>query len=52
MPEFSSSIKRPNVRIMGTEEGEELKTKGKHNISNKIIKENSPNLEKVLSIRV
>jgi hypothetical protein len=40
MQELSNSIKRPNLRIMGTEEGEEVQTKGIHNIFNKIITEN------------
>jgi hypothetical protein len=31
---------------MGIEEGEEVQTKGMHNIFNKIIMENFPNLEK------
>jgi chromosome segregation ATPase len=48
MQELSDSIKRPNMRIMGTEEGEEGQAKGKHNIFNKIITENLPNLKKVL----
>jgi hypothetical protein len=50
--ELSNSIKRPKLRIMGIEEGEELQTKGIHNIFNKIITENFPNLEKVLPIQV
>jgi hypothetical protein len=33
---------------MDIEEGEEVQTKGIHNIFNKIITENFPNLEKVL----
>jgi hypothetical protein len=33
--EFNDSIKRPNLRIMGIEEGEEGKTKGICNIFNK-----------------
>jgi hypothetical protein len=33
---------------MGIEEGEEVQTKGIHNIFNKIIKENFPNLEKTM----
>jgi hypothetical protein len=37
MQEFNDSIKRPNLRIMGIEEGEEVKTKGMCNIFNKII---------------
>jgi hypothetical protein len=46
MKELTNSIKRPNLRITGTEEGEEVQTKGIHNIFNKIITENFPNLEK------
>jgi hypothetical protein len=40
------------LRIKGIEEGEEVQTKGIHNIFNKIIKENFPNLEKTMSIQV
>jgi hypothetical protein len=32
------------MRIMGIEEGEEVQAKGMHNIFNKIIIENFPNL--------
>jgi hypothetical protein len=32
---------------MGIEEGEKIQAKGIHNIFNKVITENSPNLEKV-----
>jgi hypothetical protein len=35
MQELSSSIKRPNQRIMGIGEGEEMKAKGLHNIFKK-----------------
>jgi hypothetical protein len=35
---------------MGIEEGEEVQAKGIHNISNKIITKNFPNLEKVWPI--
>jgi hypothetical protein len=52
MQELSNSIKRPNLRIMGTEEGEAVQAKGMHNILNKTIIENSPNLKKVLPIQV
>jgi hypothetical protein len=52
MQEFTDSIKRPNLRIMGIEEGEELQAKGIHNIFNKIITENFPNLEKAMPIWV
>jgi predicted nucleic acid-binding Zn-ribbon protein len=48
----TDSIKRPNMRIMGIEEGEEVQAKGIHNIFNKIIIENFPNLEKAMPIQV
>jgi hypothetical protein len=35
MQEFTDSIKRPNLRIMGIEEGEEVQAKGIQNIFNK-----------------
>jgi hypothetical protein len=50
--ELSNSTKRPNQRITGTEEGEEVQAKGIHNIFNKIITENFPNLEKTMPIQV
>jgi hypothetical protein len=37
---------------MGMEEGEEMQVKGIHNIFNKIITENFPNLEKAMPIQV
>jgi hypothetical protein len=49
--ELTDSIKRPSLRIMGIEKGEEVQTKGMHNIFNKII-ENFPNLEKTMPIQV
>jgi hypothetical protein len=52
MQEFSDSIKRPNLKIMGIKEREEVQAKGICNIFNKIITENFPNLEKVLPIQV
>jgi chromosome segregation ATPase len=50
--ELTDSIKRPNLRITGIEEGQEVHTKGIHNIFNKIITENFSNLNKVLTIQV
>jgi hypothetical protein len=50
--ELSDCIKRPNLRIMGIGEGQEVQAKGICNIFNKIITENFPNLEKVLPIQV
>jgi hypothetical protein len=43
-------MKRPNQRIMGTEEGEEVQAKRMHNIFNKIIK-NFPNPDKLCPYR-
>jgi archaeosine-15-forming tRNA-guanine transglycosylase len=37
MQELTNSIKKPNLRIVGIEEGEEVQAKGIHNIFNKII---------------
>jgi hypothetical protein len=52
MQELTDSFKRPNLRIMGIEEGEELRGKGISNIFNKIITENFPNLEKTMLIQI
>jgi phosphatidate phosphatase PAH1 len=51
MQELTDSIKRPYLRIMGIEEGEEVQAKGIHNIFNKIITENFPNLRKLCRFR-
>jgi hypothetical protein len=50
--ELTDSIKRPNLRIMGIEEGKEIQAKGICNIFNKIITENFPNLQKTMPIQV
>jgi hypothetical protein len=52
MQEFTDSIKRPNLKIMGIEEEKEEQEKGMRNIFNKIITENFPNLEKTMPIQV
>jgi chromosome segregation ATPase len=52
MQKLTDSIKRPNLRIMGIEEGEEVQAKGMRNIFNKIITENFPNLEKTMPIQI
>jgi hypothetical protein len=52
MQELTNSIKRPNLRIMGIEKGEEVQAKGICNMFNKIITENFPNLEKTMAIQV
>jgi hypothetical protein len=46
--ELSDSIKTPNLQIISIEKGEEMQAKGIHNILNKIITENFPNLKKVV----
>jgi hypothetical protein len=51
MQELCDSIKRPNLRIMDTEEGEAIQAKGICNLFNKIIAENFPNLQKEMHIR-
>jgi hypothetical protein len=52
MQELTDSIKRSNLRLVGIEEGEEVQAKGMHNIVNKMITENFPNLEKTVPIQV
>jgi chromosome segregation ATPase len=52
MQELTNSIKSPNLRPMGIEEGEEVQAKGIHNILNKIITENFPNLENTMPIQI
>jgi hypothetical protein len=52
MQEFSDSIKRPNLWIIGTEEGEEVQAKGICDRLNKIIAENFPYLKKEMPIQV
>jgi hypothetical protein len=52
MQELTDSIKRPNLRFMGTEGGEQVQAKGMHNIFNKMITENFPHLEKTMPIQV
>jgi hypothetical protein len=52
MNELIDTIKRPNLRVMGIEEGEKVEEKGMCNIFNKIITENFPNLEKTMPIQI
>ncbi|KAL6033465.1 hypothetical protein STEG23_020280 [Scotinomys teguina] len=44
-------MKRPNLRIIGIEEGEEYQLKGIENIFNKITEENFPNLKKEMPMK-
>ncbi|KAL6031729.1 hypothetical protein STEG23_033718 [Scotinomys teguina] len=50
--EIWDTMKRPNIRIIGIEEGEEYQLKGTENIFNKIIEENFPNLKKEPPIKI
>ena len=50
--EIWDTMKRPNLRIIGIEEGEESQLKGPENIFNKIIEENFPNLKEEMVINV
>jgi hypothetical protein len=52
MQKLTDPIKRPNLRIMGIEEGEEVQAKGIPNVANKKITENFPNLDKTMPIQV
>ena len=45
-------MKRPNLKIIGIEEGEESQLNGSENIFNKIIEENFPNLKEEMVINV
>ena len=45
-------MKRPSLRIIDIEEGEETKLKGAEKIFNKIIEENFPNLKKDMPMKV
>ena len=45
-------MKRPNLRIIGVEEEEDLQLKSPENIFNKIIEENFPNLKKNIPMKV
>jgi hypothetical protein len=49
--ELSDSIKRPNLKAMGTAVGEEVQAKGTYNIFHKIIK-SFQNLKQVMPIQV
>jgi chromosome segregation ATPase len=50
--ELTNSIKRPNLRITGIEEEEEVQAKVICNIFNKITTENFQNLDKTMPILV
>ena len=45
-------MRRPNLRIIGTEESEESQLKGPTKIFNKIIEEKFPNLKKEMPMNI
>ena len=47
-----NTMKRPNLRIIGIEEGEESQLQGSENILNNIIEENFPNQKKEMPINI
>jgi hypothetical protein len=51
MQVLTDSIQRPNLKLIGIEEGEKVQAKGIHNVFKKII-ENFPNLQKTMPIQV
>ena len=50
--EIQDTMRRPNLRIIGIDESEDLQLKGPANIFNKIIEENFPNLKKEMPINI
>ena len=52
LQELRNIMKRPNLRIIGIEEGTEKQTTGMNNLFNKIISENSPNLKNEMENQV
>jgi hypothetical protein len=45
-------MRRPNLRIIGIEESEDFKLKGKVNIFYKIVEENFPNLKSEMPVNI
>ena len=52
LQELLDIMKRPNLRIIGIEEGTEKQTKGMNNLFNEIISENFPNLKNEMENQV
>ena len=50
--EIWDTMIRPNLRIIGIEEGEESKFKGPKNFINRILEDNFSQLQKVMDINV
>jgi hypothetical protein len=50
--EIQNTMRRPNLRIIGTEKSEEFQPTGPVNSLNKIREENFPNLKKEMTINI
>jgi hypothetical protein len=50
--EIQDTMRRPNLRIIGSEESEDSQLNGPINISNKIVEEKFPNLKKEMAINI
>jgi hypothetical protein len=50
--EIQDTMRRPNLKIIGIEEGEDSQLKEPVNIFNKIIEENFPNLKKEMTMNI
>ena len=50
--EIWDTLKRPNLRIIGIEEGEEVQLKGTENLFNKIIEENFSFIKKDMPMKI
>jgi uncharacterized coiled-coil protein SlyX len=50
--EIQDTMRRPNLRIIGTEESEDSQLKGPLNIFNKLIEKNLPNLKKEMPMNI
>jgi uncharacterized coiled-coil protein SlyX len=50
--EVQDTRRRPNLRVIGIEESEDVQLKGPVNIFNKIIEENFPNLKKEMAVNI
>jgi hypothetical protein len=50
--EIQDTMRRPNLRLIGTDENEDFQLKGPVNIFNKIIEENFPHLKREMTMNI
>ena len=50
--EIQDTIRKPNIRIIGIDESEDLQLKRPENIFNKIMEENFPNLKREMPMNI